>query len=89
MMGRKAAFELQIGQGYCSDATTALLPAVTAIYRFAKVHLKMLLKVTMLDTRRALSTNLARGASDQCNAVDYQFYFMIPRDDSDFVPQVS
>lgn len=54
--GSKAAFELQIGQGYCSDATTALLPAVTAIYRFAKVHLKMLLKVTMLDPRQALST---------------------------------
>ncbi len=78
MMGRQAAFELQIGQGYCSDATTALLSAVTATHRFATFHLKMLLKMTMLDPRRAFSANLAHGASDQCK-VDHQLYFMIPQ----------
>lgn len=45
--GTQAAFELQVGQGYCSDATTALLSAVTAMHRFAKFYLKMLLKMTM------------------------------------------
>ena len=71
MMGRKAAFQLQIGQGYCSDTTTTLLSAVAAMHRFAKCYLKMLLKMTMLDPRQPVSTNLALGASDQCK-VDHQ-----------------
>lgn len=74
MMGRKAAFELQIEQGYCSDATTTLLSAATAIHRFVKLYLEMLLKMTMLDPRQPFWTSLALGASDQCK-VDHQLLF--------------
>jgi hypothetical protein len=70
MMGRKAAFELQIEQG----ATTTLLSAATAIHRFVKLYLEMLLKMTMLDPRQPFWTSLALGASDQCK-VDHQLLF--------------
>ena len=68
--GTQAAFELQVGQGYCSDATTTLLSAVTAMHRFAKFYLKMLLKMTMRPPTTFLNKFRAC-ASDQCK-VDHQ-----------------